>query len=200
MVDTHLVEHAERLQGICLGRGLTVAVAESCTGGLIAHTITEVPGSSGYFLGAIVAYADAAKTRQLGVPADVLAAHGAVSAQAARAMALGVRERFDADLAVAVTGIAGPGGGSPGKPVGLTYVAVADRGSVDVRRYVWTGDRAANKRASAEAALELLIAQAERVTEVAGEGQPAAGFGPSGGGGPVGASGGGGPLGPSGAR
>ncbi|HEY7736574.1 MAG TPA: CinA family protein [Candidatus Limnocylindrales bacterium] len=159
MAADHLVELAERLQGICLGRGLTVAVAESCTGGLVGHLITEVSGSSGYFLGGPIVYSDAAKQGLLGVPGDVLAAHGAVSAQVAVAMAKGARERLRADLAVSVTGIAGPDGGSEAKPVGLTYVAVADAEGDDVRRYQWTGDRAANKRSSAEAALELLLAR-----------------------------------------
>jgi PncC family amidohydrolase len=152
-----LVGLAERLQGMFVSRGIKLAVAESCTGGLVADTITDVPGSSGYFLGGIVSYADAAKRDLLGVPEEVLAAHGAVSAQAARAMAEGARARLAADVAAAVTGIAGPDGGSASKPVGLTYVAVVDADGVDVRRYVWDGDRAANKQASAAAVLELLI-------------------------------------------
>jgi nicotinamide-nucleotide amidase len=152
-----LVGLAERLQAACLERGLTVAVAESCTGGLVADAITDVPGSSGYFLGGIVSYADSAKVALLDVPIEVLAAHGAVSAQVGRAMAEGARARFGADLAAAVTGVAGPDGGSEAKPVGLTYVAVAGSAGVDVRRFLWTGDRDANKQASAEAVLELLI-------------------------------------------
>lgn len=151
----------ERLQGVCLERGLTVATAESCTGGLVADAITDVPGSSGYLLGGVIAYADRVKERQLGVPAEVIAAHGAVSVHVARAMAVGARERLGADLAIAVTGIAGPHGGTPAKPVGLTYVAVAGPAGIEVRRFVWTGDRATNKRDSARAALELLLAAAE---------------------------------------
>jgi PncC family amidohydrolase len=157
---------AERLQAICLERGLTVATAESCTGGLVADTLTDVPGSSGYLLGGVVAYADRVKERQLGVAAELLATHGAVSAQVVRAMAVGVRERFEADLGVAVTGIAGPGGGTTAKPVGLTYVAVAGRAGVEVRRFGWAGDRGRNKRSSVEAALELLIATAESAEAV----------------------------------
>jgi PncC family amidohydrolase len=152
---------AERLQELCVAAGWTVATAESCTGGMVADTLTDVPGSSGYLLGGVVAYADAVKERQLGVPAEVIAAHGAVSAQVARAMALGARERLGATLAVSVTGIAGPDGGSEAKPVGLTYLAVAGPGGVEVRRYAWTGDRAANKLASTRAAIELLIGAAE---------------------------------------
>jgi PncC family amidohydrolase len=157
MAGEQLVGLAGRLQATCLERGLTVAVAESCTGGLVADSITDISGSSAYFLGGVVSYADAAKIALLDVPADVLAAHGAVSAQVGRAMAEGARRRFSADIAAAVTGIAGPDGGSDAKPVGLTYVAVAAEGGADVRRFVWDGDRVANKQASAAAVLELLV-------------------------------------------
>jgi nicotinamide-nucleotide amidase len=156
-----LVDVAARLQERCLAAGLTVAAAESCTGGLLTHILTEVPGSSAYLLGGVVSYADRAKIDLLGVDADHLGAHGAVSAQVARAMAQGVRERFGADLGVAITGIAGPDGGSDAKPVGLTYVAVADDAGVEVRRLQWSGERSANKRDSAGAALELLLARAD---------------------------------------
>ena len=160
MPSDPLVELAERLQDGCLARGLTVATAESCTGGLVAHLLTEVPGSSGYVRGGIVAYADEVKEAQLGVPPALIAAHGAVSAQVAVAMADGVRERLGADVGVGVTGIAGPGGGSDAKPVGLVYVAVSGLGPPTVRRYLWSGDRGANKHESARAALEMLLAQA----------------------------------------
>ena len=162
MAAASLVELAERLQGICLGRALTVAAAESCTGGLIAEAITSVPGSSGYFLGAVVSYTDRAKVDLLDVPAVVIEAHGAVSAQAARAMALAARDRFGASLAVSVTGIAGPGGGSASKPVGLTYVGLADDVGADVRRFTWSGDRAGNREESAAAALAWLAERAAR--------------------------------------
>ena len=164
MAGDSLVGLAERLQDACIERGLTVALAESCTGGLVADALTDIPGSSGYFLGGIVSYADATKERLLAVPPEVVAAHGAVSAQVARAMAEGARARFEAAIAASVTGIAGPDGGSEAKPVGLTYVAVADEQGVDVRRFQWVGDRAANKRSSAEAVLELLV---ERVGSAA---------------------------------
>lgn len=157
MADPELVALAERLQARMLDAGLTLATAESCTGGLVAHVITELSGSSGYFQGGFVTYANDVKRDQLGVPQEVLAAHGAVSAQVARAMAEGARSRLGTDVGVAITGIAGPDGGSAEKPVGLTYVAVADPEGVDVRRHLWTGDRAANKRDSARAALELLL-------------------------------------------
>jgi nicotinamide-nucleotide amidase len=156
-----LVALAEQLQGICLGRGLTVALAESCTGGLIATTITAVPGSSGYFLGGVVSYSNVAKERFLDVPAATLAAHGAVSAQSAKAMAIGARAKFGSSLAVGVTGIAGPDGGSREKPVGLTYLGLADEATTEVRRFTFTGDRAAIREAGARAALEWLIERAE---------------------------------------
>ena len=154
--DLHAL--AERLQAICLAAGLSVATAESCTGGLIAHQLTEIPGSSGYFLGGIVAYADGSKQAALGVPAALIERHGAVSPHVARAMAEGARRVLGADLAVAVTGIAGPGGGTPAKPVGLTYIAIDGPHGGDVRRFTWPHDRSANKIASAVAAIELLIA------------------------------------------
>lgn len=173
-----LVEHARRLQEHCLERGLTVATAESCTGGLVAHLITEVPGSSAYFLGGIVSYSDAVKSAELGVPAEVLAAHGAVSAQTAIAMAEGVRTRIHTDLGVGVTGVAGPDGGSAAKPVGLVYVAVAGQGAPVVQRYLWAHDREGNKRASAEAALRMLCEAADATgsrasSPAAREGAPA---------------------------
>jgi PncC family amidohydrolase len=148
---------AERLQAACLQAGLSVATAESCTGGLVASSITDVSGSSGYFLGGVVAYANEAKTALLGVTAELLDSHGAVSAQVARAMAMHARDSLGADVAVSVTGVAGPAGGTAAKPVGLTYVAVADRSGVAVQRFTWTGDRLANKESSARAALAMLI-------------------------------------------
>ena len=156
-----LADLAVRLGALCTQRGVRVATVESCTGGLVGHLITEVPGSSIYFVGGFVTYSDALKRDTVGVPVDVLAAHGAVSAQVAMAMATGGRDRTGADLAASVTGIAGPDGGSPAKPVGLTYVAVADGNEVTVRRHLWSGDRADNKRRSAAAALELLLERIE---------------------------------------
>jgi PncC family amidohydrolase len=164
MADPGLRPLAERLQEICLAAGLTVATAESCTGGRIADALTDVAGSSGYLRGGVVAYADAIKRELLGVPALVIEQHGAVSAQAARAMAAGARTRLGVDLAVAVTGIAGPTGATAGKPIGLAYVAVADPAGIEIRRFTWSGDRESNKAASASAALELLV---ERATVIA---------------------------------
>lgn len=156
-----LLALAERLQGICLGRGLTVALAESCTGGLVAATLTEVPGSSGYFRGGVVAYANDAKEALLDVPRPVLEAHGAVSAQVAMAMAQGARARLEADVSASVTGVAGPDGGSAAKPVGLVYVGLATQAGTDVRRLQLAGDRVAIREAAARAALEWLIERAE---------------------------------------
>ena len=160
-IDAELFALAERLQDACLRHGITVGVAESCTGGLVAHAITEIAGSSAYFQGGLVAYSNEVKQAQLAVPPEVLAAHGAVSAQVARAMAEGIRRRLRVDVAVSVTGIAGPGGGGDAKPVGLTYVAVVDGSGADVRRFVWPFDRSGNKRASAAAALRLLLERVE---------------------------------------
>jgi PncC family amidohydrolase len=138
-------------------RQLTLAVAESCTGGLLATHITNVPGSSAYFKGAVVAYFDEAKRQVLGVPADVLAQHGAVSFETARAMASGVRSLLSSDLALAITGFAGPGGGSAQKPVGLVYVALAGADTQECHDFLWDGDRWENRERSARTALELLL-------------------------------------------
>jgi nicotinamide-nucleotide amidase len=136
------------------GHGRTLAVAESCTGGLVAQLLTEVPGASDYFLGGVVAYADATKTQLLGVPAGLIAEHGAVSEPVARAMAEGARERLGADLAVAITGISGPGGGSPAKPVGLVYVALARESGTHAESFVFPLDRARHRLLSAQLALD----------------------------------------------
>jgi PncC family amidohydrolase len=152
-----LTELAAHVLGRARQARLTIATAESCTGGLVGHLLTEVPGSSTTFSGGIIAYADAVKVACLGVSDSTLSSHGAVSAQVAVAMAEGARRALGVDLAVAVTGIAGPDGGSADKPVGLTYVAVADAEGHDVQRFQWAGDRQANKLASAGAALDLAL-------------------------------------------
>jgi len=161
VADPALRGLAERVQSACLAAGLRAGLAESCTGGRLGDALTDIPGSSGYLAGAIVAYEDAAKMALLGVPEAVLAAHGAVSAQVAIAMAEGARAAFAADLGVAVTGIAGPSGATAGKPVGLTYVASSDGAGTVVRRFAWDDAREGNKAASARAALELLAERAE---------------------------------------
>ena len=134
----------------------TLAIAESCTGGLITHRLTNVPGSSEYLVAGVIAYAYEAKVAALGVTWETLNAFGAVSEETARAMAHGVRAKFGSTLGLAGTGIAGPGGGMPGKPVGLTFIAVADEAGDRVERHVWQGDRIQNKEKSAQAALNLL--------------------------------------------
>jgi PncC family amidohydrolase len=153
------VEHSleERVGQLLVEQGLTLALAESCTGGLIGHRITNVPGSSEYFMGGVVAYAYDAKERLLGVRHDTLYDYGTVSEETALEMARGARRLLMTDLALAVTGIAGPGGGMPGKPVGLVYIALSARDFERCERYVWPHDRAGNKAASAQAALSLLL-------------------------------------------
>jgi PncC family amidohydrolase len=137
-------------------RQLTLAVAEGDTGGLLLELLTAVPGSSAVVLGGVVAYADALKRSLLGVSDELLREHGAVSAEAAVAMAAGVRRLVGTDLGLATTGIAGPGGATAFKPVGLAYVAAANSRQSLVREHRWDGDRAANRQASARAALGLL--------------------------------------------
>jgi len=147
---------AVRLVAACLARGVTVATAESCTGGLVAARITAVPGASAVFLGGVVSYANAVKRDLLGVPQDLLERVGAVSPECAEALASGVRARLKADVAVSVTGVAGPGGGTPQKPVGLVFLGVATASGVRVERCQFAGDREAVREQSAERALELL--------------------------------------------
>ncbi len=139
-------------------RGQTVCTAESCTGGLIASRITDIAGSSAYMLGGVVAYSNEVKQQLLNVQEETLITYGAVSEPTAREMALGARALFGADYALSVTGIAGPGGGTDEKPVGLTYIGLAGpAGLVIVERHIWQGDRIANKQSSATAALQLLL-------------------------------------------
>lgn len=150
-----------RQVGAALNRaGLTVSTAESCTGGLILSSLTDVAGSSAYVQGGLVTYSNEAKIRMLGLRETTLVEYGAVSAATAGEMARGVRNVFDTDYALSVTGIAGPGGGTAEKPVGLTYIGLAGReGLITVERQFWDGDRIANKLLSVEAALQLLMRQ-----------------------------------------
>jgi nicotinamide-nucleotide amidase len=140
----------------CLEQGLTLATAESCTGGMVAQRLTSVPGSSRVFLGGVVAYADDVKAAELGVPREVLERHGAVSAETAAAMAAGARERLGADVAVSVTGIAGPDGGSEEKPVGLVYLHAEGRSGSRSVDFVFPGDREGIRRRAAVTALHLV--------------------------------------------
>lgn len=146
---------------LATGPTLTVAAAESCSGGEVAHRITAVAGSSAYFLGSIVAYANEAKAALLGVPQAVLDTQGAVSDACARAMAEGARRAFGADVAVSTTGIAGPGGATARKPVGLVYVAAAGPAGTVCEERHFSGDRRAIVDAAAEAALRLLVETVE---------------------------------------
>jgi nicotinamide-nucleotide amidase len=148
-------ETLEAMTGRLLAeRRATLAVAESCTGGMIGELLTAVPGSSAYFKGGVVAYWNDAKAALLGVPDEVLAEHGAVSEPTARAMAEGVRARFGTDLAVATTGISGPTGGTPEKPVGLVYVALATSAGSEVRELRLAFDRERNRRLTAQIAID----------------------------------------------
>lgn len=143
-------------------QGKTLAIAESCTGGLLTHRLTNIPGSSAYLIGAVVAYAYEAKVAALGLSWETLNAHGAVSEETARAMALAVRERFSTTLGLSITGIAGPGGGTAEKPVGLTFIALVSDAEEIVERHVWNGSRVENKEKSAQSALELLKSHLEK--------------------------------------
>lgn len=148
---------AARLVSLCAARGLTVVTAESCTGGLVAGAITAIPGASNVLDRGFVTYSNAAKTELLGVPAGLIDAVGAVSEAVARRMAAGARLRANADLAVSVTGIAGPGGGSVAKPVGTVWFGFASRrGELFARHKLFTGSRDAIRAASVIYALELL--------------------------------------------
>ncbi len=150
-------EQIEMLVGELLrARRWTICTAESCTGGLVIHRLTNIPGSSDYVVGGVVAYSNQVKQSLLHVRPGTLIAHGAVSEETAQEMAVGARALLNADVAVSVTGIAGPGGGTPEKPVGLTYIALAAPDDVLlVQRHIWKGDREAVKNASAQAALLL---------------------------------------------
>ena len=137
-------------------RGLRLAVAESCTGGLIGHRLTNIAGSSTYYQGSVTAYAYEAKVRLLGVSWETLEAHGAVSAETVIEMARGVRTALAADIGLSVSGIAGPGGGMPGKPVGLVWVGFSSPWDEFARKFLWDGNRIENKEYTAQAALQIL--------------------------------------------
>ena len=137
--------------------GLKLATAESCTGGLIGHRLTNIPGSSDYYLGGVVAYAYEAKVALLGVSWETLHAHGAVSRETVLEMSRGARQALSADLAVSVSGIAGPGGGLPGKPVGTTWLGLSAEDGEWARVFCFPGEREQNKASSAEAALKLIL-------------------------------------------
>jgi nicotinamide-nucleotide amidase len=147
---------AEVVLSMCRIRGLTVGVAESCTGGLLGGRLTAIPGSSDVVRGGIIAYDDGIKTSLLGVSGETLREHGAVSEPTARAMASGARRAVGTGVALAITGVAGPGGGSEAKPVGTVWIALDVEGQIESRRYVMVGDRAEVRHRSAQAAMEML--------------------------------------------
>jgi PncC family amidohydrolase len=157
-----MVSVEQEVGALLLVKGLTLSTAESCTGGLLAHRITNVPGSSAYYLGGLVAYANEAKEALLGVRHETLVTYGAVSAATAREMALGARQRLGADLGLSITGIAGPTGGTPEKPVGSTFIALSTPEGEGCEYHNWgncgaVDERLDNKERSAEAALRLLL-------------------------------------------
>ncbi len=137
-------------------RGYTLATAESCTGGLLAGRITDVPGSSEYFLEGVVSYSNEAKNDLLGVPKEMIEEHGAVSEQVVEAMAAGIRKRAGSTFGIGITGIAGPGGGSEEKPVGLVYIALADDSQTSARKFIFPGDRQFIRTLSVNAALDMI--------------------------------------------
>ncbi len=153
-------EGDDTLEGV-VGRLLkerkeTLATAESCTAGLLSGRITDVPGSSDYFERGVVTYSDRSKTELLGVPAELIEKYGAVSSETVEAMAAGIKEKAGADYGVAITGIAGPHGGTEEKPVGTVYIAVASRKGIISRRFLMARDRMINRNRSVYAALEML--------------------------------------------
>jgi PncC family amidohydrolase len=146
-----------RLGQALSAKGWSLAVAESCTGGLLGHRVTQVAGSSDYFMGGVISYSNRAKQELLGVAETTLLAHGAVSQETALEMAHGVRRTLKTDVGVAITGIAGPGGGTPDKPVGLTWIAVETPESLQARSFVFTGDRPSNKLSASQSALMMAL-------------------------------------------
>jgi len=158
-IDDRFYALAEHVGRAALARGCMLATAESCTGGLVAAALTAVPGSSAWFERGFVTYSNEAKTAMLGVPAEVITRHGAVSEETATAMARGAVRASAAQWSVAVTGIAGPGGASPGKPVGTVCFAWANSDTVASLRLQLTGDRAAIREASVQVALEGLLSR-----------------------------------------
>lgn len=162
MFDPETLDLAEAVLAACRKRGWLVATAESCTGGLVAAALTAIPHSSDVFKRGLVAYSNDAKIDLLGVTQDMIAQHGAVSAEAAGAMARGAAARAGVDLSISTTGIAGPGGGTPQKPVGLVYLGIATRdGGARVERRVFPGNRGEVRRAAMIEALKMLLAAAK---------------------------------------
>ena len=162
MAERDLDSLAEAVLAACRGKGLRLATAESCTGGMVAAALTDIAGSSDVVERGYVTYSNEAKSTLLGVPMAVIAEQGAVSREVAAAMAAGSLAMAPVDLAVSVTGIAGPGGGSAAKPVGLVWLGTARRGAITTESHIFPGDRAAVRRAATRRALELLLAAAAK--------------------------------------
>jgi CDP-diacylglycerol--glycerol-3-phosphate 3-phosphatidyltransferase len=164
--DKPLRTRAAELGDLLRTGRLTVSVAESCTGGLLGSAFTDQPGSSVYFVGGVIAYANEVKTDQLGVPPEMLSQHGAVSCEVAIAMAGGVRSRLGSDLAASITCIAGPDADGTSKPVGLTYIGIAGPGGTHCHEYVLGGDRWSNRREAAARAIQLLLDETHKLVPV----------------------------------
>jgi len=153
LIDEKLLD---KVSSLLKKQRLTIATAESCTGGLIAHTLTNVSGSSDYFDRGIISYSNNAKIKLLDVPEELIKKYGAVSEQVAKAMADGVRKKSNVDIGIATTGIAGPTGGTPSKPVGLVYIGVSNSDNTFVKKYLFTGNRLENKEQACNEGLLLL--------------------------------------------
>ena len=154
MVDTQLLN---KISDELKKQHRTVATAESCTGGLLAHILTNISGSSEYFDRGVVSYSNRAKTELLGVREETLEEYGAVSKQTAKAMAIDIKERSNTDIGISTTGIAGPTGGTKEKPVGLVYIGIATSKKIEVKRFIFSGDRLQNKENTCNEALKLLL-------------------------------------------
>ena len=155
MVVSNEISAEEMGRELCEA-GMTIACAESCTGGLLTSTLTDVSGSSAYVVGSVISYANHVKSRILHVPEHVLTVCGAVSEETARVMAESIRQLMQTDIGVGITGIAGPDGASADKPVGLVYIAVADRGHTMVKKNIFSGTRMQNKQAAVGQALDMI--------------------------------------------
>ncbi|MFW6120947.1 MAG: CinA family protein [Petrotogales bacterium] len=159
MLDSQLLNKiSEKLKE----NDLKIATAESCTGGLLAHTLTNISGSSEYFDRGVISYSNQAKIELLGVPEKTLKQYGAVSEQTAKAMAIGIKERSNVEIGISTTGVAGPTGGTKEKPVGLVYIGIAGSKNVKVKKFIFSGDRIQNKENTCKAALDMLLENLQR--------------------------------------
>ena len=150
-------ELPDKISNMLKNQKLVIATAESCTGGLIAHTLTNISGSSEYFDRGIVSYSNRAKMELLDIPGDMLKKYGAVSMEVAKSMAKGVRIKSNVNIGISTTGIAGPTGGSKEKPVGLVFIAVSTERNTFVKKFNFSGDRSQNKKSTCDAAFDMLL-------------------------------------------